>query len=94
MVKVSVAESLPVKAVAPLALETNKPRKRVIVLRSAALLVICVAVPAVLPMLLKGPVLAAESRNCNAPGWAKFVLTKAVTLAVVELKAAKAGCKR
>src|SRR6478609_73508 len=52
IVKVSVAESLPRKDVAPLTLETNNPRNRVMELRLAAALVICVAVPAVVPMLL------------------------------------------
>src|SRR6476646_5429445 len=94
IVKVSVAESLPRKAVAPLVLETNNPRNRVIELRSAAVLVICVAVPAVVPMLLYGPAPAAASRNIRMVGCANVVLTKVLIIAVVDLKAPKAGCKR
>src|SRR5712671_4648779 len=92
-VKVSVAESLPLKDVAPLAFETNNPRNRVIELRLAAAFVICVAVPAVVPMLLYGPAPVAASRNIRMVGWAKFVLTKVLIVAMVEVKSVKAGCR-
>jgi hypothetical protein len=88
-----VAESLPLKDVAPLAFETNNPRNRVVELRLAAVFVICVAVPDVVPMLLYGPATAAASRNIRMVGWAKFVLTKVLIVAVVEVKSVKAGCK-
>src|SRR5438270_10337657 len=93
IVKVSVAASLPRKAVAPLILETNKPRKRVMELRLAAVDVICVAVPDVVPMLLYGPALAAASRNIKMVGWAKVVLTNVLIVEVEEVKSVKAGCK-
>jgi hypothetical protein len=67
-VKVNVAESLPVNAVGPLVFDTNRARKRVMVLRLAAVVVMVVAVPAVVPMLLNGPALAAASESCNIVG--------------------------
>lgn len=68
MVKVKVALSPPRKEVVPFALETNKPRKRVIELRLAAAAVIWVAVAVVRPIVLNGPAPAAASRACIAEG--------------------------
>ena len=62
-------------------------------LRLAAVDVICVAVPDVVPMLLYGPALAAASRNIKMVGWAKVVLTNVLIVEVEEVKSVKAGCK-
>lgn len=93
MVKVSVAESLPRKADPPLVLATNKPKKRVMELRLAAAAVICVAVPAVVPMLVYGPAVAEASRKFKMAEWANVVLTKVLIVPVVDLNAVKAGCR-
>src|SRR5579871_4864520 len=91
MVKVRVAVSEPVKTPTPLALETNRPKKRVIELRSAAEFVICTGVVVI---WVNGPPLALESSSCNTVGWAKLVLRVTLMVAVVELKSANTGLSR
>ena len=88
------AVSAPVNALAPFTFEVKRPRYLVMAAAEAAPVVNTVGDPDEVEIALYGPAAAVASFNAKIAGWAKFALTKALTVPVVVVKLEKEGVIR